>query len=109
MTEVPRLTKKEWPARITNALGIPSIRGSKGPWHSVGDTIDVAWFHALCDLLGINYLGECTRAVEKIIEATGATWDGKARAPGVPAKRPVATCARKRLSACGHCSARMAN
>lgn len=78
MTEVPRLTKKEWPAHITDALGIPSIRGSEGPWHSVGDTIDVAWFHAMCDVFRIYYPGERIRAMEAIVNAAGGTWDDAA-------------------------------
>ena len=57
MRDVPSLKKTEWPVRITDALGIPSIQGRGDPWHSNGDTTDLAWFRAVCDFLGIELPG----------------------------------------------------
>jgi hypothetical protein len=73
--DVPRLRKTEWPAHITNALGIPNIQGSAGPWVSKGDTTDVAWFHAMCGFVGVRYPGERIRAMKAIFDAVGADWD----------------------------------
>lgn len=74
LNELPSLTKPQWPAHITDALGIPSIQGSAGPWHSTGDTIDRAWFQAICDYLGIDYPGERIRAMRTILETAGGAW-----------------------------------
>ncbi|NHA00517.1 hypothetical protein G5V59_12100 [Nocardioides sp. W3-2-3] len=83
MTWHHKLKKTEWPAHITDALGIPAIMGKGGPWHSTGDTTDLAWFHALCDYLGIDYPGERIRAMEAIITAAGGVWnEGRHRLEG---------------------------
>ena len=87
MLEVPSLKKTEWPVHITDALGIPSIQGRGGPWHSTGDTTDLAWFHALCDFLGIDYPGERIRAMRSILEAAGGTWDQARHSSAVPGKQ----------------------
>lgn len=87
MEDMPRLTKSEWPAYITDALGIPSIQGRGGPWQSTGDTTDLAWFHAMCDFLGVEYPGERIRAMRAIIEAAGGNWDQARHSSAVPGKQ----------------------
>ena len=84
---VPNKKKTQWPAHITDALGIPSIQGLKGPWHSSGDTTDVAWFHAMCDLVGVDYPGERIRAMRVIIEAAGGDWDQARHSSAVDGKQ----------------------
>lgn len=87
MEDIPRLRKTEWPAHITDALGIPSVQGSAGPWHAPGDTTDLAWFHAMCDFLGLDYPGERIRAMKAIIEAAGGTWDQAQHSSAIPGKQ----------------------
>ncbi|WP_301800105.1 HNH endonuclease [Nocardioides sp. ChNu-153] len=87
MPDTPKLKKTEWPVHITDALGIPSIRGKAGPWHSTGDTVDLAWFHAMCDLLGIDYPGERIRSMRAIIQAVGGTWVADRHSSDVPGKK----------------------
>jgi hypothetical protein len=87
MQDVPRLRKTEWPVHITDALGIPSVEGSAGSWHSTGDTTDLAWFHAMCDFLGLDYPGERIRAMRAIVEAAGGTWDQALHSSAVPGKK----------------------
>lgn len=87
MEDVPQLRKTQWPAHITEALGIPSVQGSAGPWHSTGDTTDLAWFHAMCDFLGLEYPGERIRAMKAIIDAAGGTWDQALHSSAVPGKK----------------------
>lgn len=85
--EMPRLKKTEWPVHITDALGIPSVQGKAGPWHSTGDTTDLAWFHAMCDFMGLDYPGERIRAMRAIIEAAGGSWDQARHSSAVPGKQ----------------------
>jgi hypothetical protein len=69
------MRKKEWPAYIASALGIPTVNGSGGPWISTGDTTDVSWFRAMSDYLGIAYEGERIRSMQAILEEVGGAWD----------------------------------
>jgi hypothetical protein len=87
MVDVPKLKKTQWPVHITTALGISSIQGRGGPWHSTGDTTDVAWFHAMCDFLGVDYPGERIRAMRVIMEAAGGTWDQGRHSSAVDGKQ----------------------
>lgn len=87
MVDVPQLLKTQWPGYITDALGIPSVQGSAGPWHSAGDTTDVAWFHAMCDFMGVEYPGERIRAMKAIIEASGGDWNQARHSSAVPGKK----------------------
>ena len=84
----PSLRKTAWPGFITDALGIPSVQGKGGRWHSTGDTTDVAWFHAMCDALGIPYPGERIRAMKALIEASGGTWNQELHSSLGPGKQP---------------------
>lgn len=87
MPAIPTLKKTQWPAHITDALGIPSIQGRAGPWHSTGDTTDVAWFHAMCDFLGVEYPGERIRSMKAIVEAAGGEWDQGRHSSAVDGKQ----------------------
>lgn len=87
MPITPNLKKTEWPAHITDAMNIPSIQGRAGPWHSTGDTTDVAWFHAMCDFLGVEYPGERIRSMKAIIEAAGGEWDQGRHSSAVDGKQ----------------------
>lgn len=87
MENVPILKKTQWPVHITDALGIPSIQGRGGPWHSTGDTTDVAWFQAMCGFLGTEYPGERIRAMRAILEAAGGNWAQSRHSSAVPGKQ----------------------
>lgn len=75
-----RVTKKLWPKRIADELGIAAKIGSDGPWCSTGDTTDVMWFHAMCNRLGIQYPGERVRAMNAIFDACQIRWDARSMA-----------------------------
>jgi hypothetical protein len=82
------MLKRDWPAYITDQIGLPSVQGSAGPWVSAGDTTDVAWFHAMCDFLHVGYPGERIRAMQAILEAAGGTWDPARHSSTGPGKKP---------------------
>lgn len=84
---LPSLTKSEWPVHITDALGLPAVQGRGGPWISTGDTTDLAWFHAMCDFLGVHYPGERIRAMRVVLEAAGGTWDQGRHSSAVDGKK----------------------
>lgn len=88
MTFNPVDKKTLWPVQISSALGIPSVQGRQGPWHSTGDTTDVSWFLAVCDYLGIEYPGERIRAMRAILKKVGVEWVPERHSSAVAGKTP---------------------
>jgi len=74
MTE-REFTKLEWPSVIARSLGIKLVPGKKAPFVTRGDTTDAVWFEKVCDVLGLKYPGERTRAMQLLVEHVGQEWD----------------------------------
>ena len=74
----PRLTKKQWPEFIALQLGIPTVQGTGGPWHSYGDTTDREWFVQVSEALGVPYRKNRVRTMQALVESVGARWRSNA-------------------------------